>query len=380
MKKFQRPTHSSPRTFLLLIFLIFFISSAMADDQSNASIEATFLKEIPHFVEDLSKAKTIRGDLDLYLAKNESEGIAIKLTSSKGQSVQISMTCSEKNSLIFEIFEIKAVPLANDSIRWVYDPLVPIAKPLQISANNPLLLYLKITATKESNSSRFPCKVNIYPETGKGVDMQFAVNVKDILLPDEMPVTVQAAIWPQKKWFIKKYGDQVGLAKTEENVVEMMRLLKKYRINAVSRLWAAKDDSAGRWPKEDVKTFLRLVDVALNKMDFKLLRLPTYTLFTNQQTFKERYEFSKNDVAQWIQETGQLLKQFDVMLTDPRWKGRFVYEIWDEPIEDKYPQVNELFKAFRQRSRLSFFSLLGNPTVQMIKKILQIYGLLTSLI
>jgi hypothetical protein len=208
--------------------------------------------------------------------------------------------------------------------------------------------------------------------------MQFIVNVQDILLPDDIPVTIEAAIWPQKKWFIKKYGDQVGLAKTEKNVVEIMRLLKKCRINAVSRLWAAKDDSTGRWPKEDVKTFLRLVDVALNKMDFKLLRLPTYTLFTNQQTFKERYEFSKNGVAQWIQETGQLLKQFDVMLTDPRWKGRFVYEIWDEPIEDKYPQVNELFKAFRQRSRLSFFSLLGNPTVQMIKKILQIYGLLTS--
>jgi hypothetical protein len=32
---------------------------------------------------------------------------------------------------------------------------------LQLSANNPLLLYLKITTKKESKAGRFPCKINI---------------------------------------------------------------------------------------------------------------------------------------------------------------------------------------------------------------------------
>jgi hypothetical protein len=95
---------------LFLFGLIAYSYLALAEDKSGGSLNAVFLQEIPHFVEDLGKAKTISGDLGLYLAKNESEGAGIRLTASKEQTVHISVTCSENNFLIFEIFEIKGVP------------------------------------------------------------------------------------------------------------------------------------------------------------------------------------------------------------------------------------------------------------------------------
>jgi hypothetical protein len=343
------------RTKLIFLLACLFFSASgfpISNSFGKSLIEVGIIPSVPRNMSTLRSFPT-SNTANMMLARNEIEMLFLRLKGEGKMTWNINVQGTGAG-LSVEFFEVLRVPVDSGGIfggsDLVFDPMIPLEKGQVPAGNDELrLIVVKVTASTSATPGIHSLKLLVSTEKGTKHSLNLDVNTSKILLPEEMPINVQAAVWPPGKWYLSHFGAPNPQVKAEANILELIRFLRRYRVNALSRLWSGKKNTDMSWRAEDVAAFHRLVNIALDDLGYQLIRLPTPVFFSNRKTFSKVAGFSTSELTRWIVNTERFLGQFSGLLRDPQKKGRFAYEIWDEPGIEYMPQVNALYKAFGDR-------------------------------
>jgi hypothetical protein len=338
---------------LLTIYVnVFVLSLALAMPAFALDIWAA--KDCPH-LDKLNQGFLGRPQtesLSLWMAHGEWESFFVVLRGTSGANLTISVDEQTTSTpLDMEAFHVSFIPVRGKQrqIINVPDPLTPISlAKVQHFESDLTLFYFKLRLKKEYRSN-IPFQLGLkfgYQEQYK--NLIIFIKPVDLTLPEEMPLTIQAA-WSPK--FAKEFfGNHANLF--EENK-KALALLVHYRINAF----------AGVYFYDPLSEYEQMVDYCMNTLKIRQLRLASPTF----KRVDSKKEVNLDKVERLIDKR---LLLYQNLIT--HYPGRLNYKIWDEPHQRDFKDVVRLYK-YAESKKQKIMLELSAPPVGTIKDIADIF-------
>lgn len=274
------------------------------------------------------------------LAGGESEGVLFFLKADQKKTITIQYDKKVDTDTSLQVFRVQNVTLEKN--KAVPDPLIPFNNGAVAEISGLQLFYIKITALPSATHAQAERVVTFSDENGGSLSsVKLSVAVLPITLPTELPITVQASIWPYEKW------PKDPKAKINE-LKSVLTFLARYRVNGVAGFLGDEGNVGIKKPYGDAATYYNFVEYCLDDLHFKRVRIPA----------EKRYSWKKPMSLDFVDGTlkGKKLEQrfreylapLDSIITNPKWSGKLGFKIWDEPREKDYPDVVLSYRAAKE--------------------------------
>jgi hypothetical protein len=276
---------------------------------------------------DLNWAKVIL--IHLRLPMGASQGILFFVDAEQATITSVNYVDKSSNAML-SLFSVADILLKGD--KKVADPLIPVSPGNLLAAINRQLFYIRITAMNSAKPGKYKQQVIFKDSGGNESRVKIEIEVLPFGLPMELPITIQANIWPYQQWT----GNKKTKAARLKNV---LKLLSTYRINGVSGMLGSIQSVDSESNQDDLVTYKEVVYFCLHDLHFRRVRLPAQKMFNSKAPLSGDFPdkrlrglaFEKN-LKMYFDSLGSLIK-------NPKWTGKLGFKLWDEPKPRDYPDV-----------------------------------------
>ncbi len=292
-------------------------------------------------------------------ARGEHFLLVFEVSKVKDRSLRVSIKEKPGSSLELQAYLVPPLPGGPGQ-----ENLLDVLMPLEQASPSPqdssrIAVVFKIPSGHPVGAQR--CDL-VFRGGGSDVFQPLDLQVWKFTLPEDLPVTVLANLWPQKEWF-GRYGVKGEEAFTN-TIAAYLKFLRPYKINAIGNFYPMPTRELARGRSlNDFPPYLHLLDqtLALGYRYFRLPTLPDANRIGASDNLFERY------APKYYANMGKFLKSRHLM-------DKALVKVWDEPKPADYPRVAKAYGLVKAAAPFLITESAGRPPDSTLARLVNIWA------
>ena len=290
-----------------------------------------FNRTVTHF-----ELKT-KAEIRFRLAKGEAEGALILIDGGGATKLTVDFSRRSDQGLDNSLFYVKEVSIAGGLS--VPDAMVPLSPGDSISVpdNGSFFVYARVSALYNTPVGDYR-NIFTFRDQTSGAEGSLAITstVLPLSIPGDTPVTIQATVWPVRKYLSGGSSGTV-FSSAASYTKELVHLLSEYRINAVAGMGELQPDR-----------YIEVVKYAFEELNFRQVRLPITGMYSRGRPMRRLYPAEQPSTDELVAVYREKFSKFLPLINNPAFRTRLCLKLWDEPEKMDYPDVMLIYNAARE--------------------------------